>query len=151
MGKNLKIATAIMAVLFIAAGTVSAQEKKRVEKKITTIVTVDEKGVKKDTTIISNDTMDFEGDRIIIETEDATGCQGREKGEKMICIEKEMGGQGMHSGMGSNQREYGPEAREGVNYHLSIDGVIVNIRAPKEKTREADLILAEVKKILTEK
>ncbi len=151
MGKNLKIATAIMAVLFIAAGTVSAQEKKKVEKKITTIVTVDEKGVKKDTTIISNDTMDFEGDRIIIETEDGTVCQGREKGEKMIFVEKEMGGPGMHSGMRMKQMNCNPEAREGVNYHLSIDGVIVNIRAPKEKTREADLILAEVKKILTEK
>ena len=40
------------------------------------------------------------------------------------------------------------ELREGVSYNISIDGVTVSIRAPKEKTKEADLILAEVKKIL---
>jgi hypothetical protein len=151
MGKNLSTAIAIMAVLFIAAGTVSAQEKKKVEKKVMTIVTVDENGVKKDTTIISNDTVDFKADRIIIETEDGMVWQGKEKGEKMIFVEKEMGGPGMHSGMGMNQRYYNPEAREGVNYNISIDGVIVNIRAPKEKTKEADLILDEVRKILMKK
>jgi hypothetical protein len=40
------------------------------------------------------------------------------------------------------------EPKEGVSYSISIDGVTVNIRAPKEKAKEADLILAEVKKIL---
>jgi hypothetical protein len=148
MGKILKIATVIMAVLFIAAGTAYAQEKKKVEKKVTTIVTVDDNGVKKDTTIISNDTVDFKADRIIIETKDGTVWQGKEKGEKMIFVEKEMGGPGMHPGMGMNQRNYNPEPIEGVNYNISIDGVIVNIRAPKEKTKEADLILDEVRKIL---
>ncbi len=41
--------------------------------------------------------------------------------------------------------------REGVNYHITVDGVTVSIRAPKEKTKEADKILAEVKKILEAK
>ena len=62
-----------MAVLFTAAGTVSAQEKKQVEKKVITIVTVDENGVKKDTTITTCDTLNFEGDRIVIETKDGQG------------------------------------------------------------------------------
>ena len=44
-----------------------------------------------------------------------------------------------------------PQEMEGVNYRISIDGVTVNIRAPKEKSKEADRILAEVKKILEAK
>ncbi len=139
-----------MAVLFIAAGTVSAQQKKQIEKKVT-IVTVDANGVEKDTTITSHDTLDFKGDRIIIETKDGKEWSGKEKGDKMIFVEKEMGGPGMSSGREMNQMFGNPEAKEGVNYNLSIDGVIVNIRAPKEKAKEADLILDEVRKILMKK
>ena len=40
------------------------------------------------------------------------------------------------------------EDMEGVTYHISVDGVTVNIRASKEESKEADKILAEVKKIL---
>jgi len=142
-----------MAVLFIAAGTVSAQQKKQIEKKVT-IVTVDANGVEKDTTITSHDTLDFKGDRIIIETKDGKewhGRESREKGDQMVFVEKEMGGPGMSSGREMNQMFGNPEAKEGVNYNLSIDGVIVNIRAPKEKAKEADLILDEVRKILMKK
>jgi len=60
MGKNFKTISAILAVLFIAAGTVSAQEKKQVEKKVITVVTVDENGMKTDTTITTYDTLNFE-------------------------------------------------------------------------------------------
>jgi hypothetical protein len=120
MGKSLKTAAAIMAVLFIAAGTVSAQQKKQVEKKVT-IVTVDANGVEKDTTITSHDTMDFKGDRIIIETKDGKEWSGKEKGDKMIFVEKEMGGPGMSSGREMRQICCNPEAKEGVNYNLSIE------------------------------
>jgi len=44
-----------------------------------------------------------------------------------------------------------PEEKEGVFYNISVDGVVVNIRAPKEKAREADQILNEVQKILMKK
>ena len=43
------------------------------------------------------------------------------------------------------------ETREGVNYHLSVDGVVVTIRAPKDKTDEADKILEAAKKVLMKK
>jgi len=154
MGKDLKTATAILAVLFIAAGTVSAQEKKQVEKKVITIVTVDENGVKTDTTITTYDTLNFEGENIIITTKEGQVMHGTGKGNKMIFIEKEDGGPGGPEQMEVRQMrnmEWAPEAREGVSYHISVDGITVNIRAPKEKVKEADLILDEVRQILLKK
>lgn len=143
-----------MAVLFTAAGTVSAQEKKQVEKKVITIVTVDENGVKKDTTITTYDTLNFEGDRIVIETDDGKVMHGAGKGNKMIFIEKEKGGPGGPEQMEMRQMrnmEWNAEAKEGINYHITVDGVTVNIKAPKDKVKEADLILAEVRKVLLKK
>ncbi len=152
MGKNLKTAAAILAILFTAAGTVSAQGKKQVEKTVT-IVTVDEKGIEKDTTIIMHDTIDVECDDFVFETKDGQVIHGTGKGNKMIFIEKETGGPG-----GPEQMEMRhmrnmewTEAKEGVSYHISVDGVTVNIRAPKEKAKEADLILEEVRQILLKK
>lgn len=153
MGKILKTAAAILAVLLIAAGTVSAQGKKQVEKKIT-IVSVDENGIEKDTTIISYDTLDFDGDRIIVETEDGKLIHGKGRGNQMIYVDRRAGEKGMPATMKvrqMNQMGGATEETEGVNYHLSVDGVIVNIRAPKEKAKEADLILEEVRKILMKK
>jgi hypothetical protein len=69
----------------------------------------------------------------------------------MIFIEKEEGGPGGPEKMQMKHMrnmELNSEAREGVSYNITIDGVTVNIRAPKEKAKEADLILAEVKKVL---
>jgi hypothetical protein len=43
------------------------------------------------------------------------------------------------------------EPIEGVSYHITVDGVTVIIRAPKEKMKEADLILDEVRQILLKK
>ena len=154
MEKTFKTATAILAVLFIAAGTVSAQEKKQVEKKVITVVTVDENGVKTDTTITTYDTLNFEGENIIITTKEGQVMHGTGKGNKMIFIEKEDGRPG-----GPEQMEVrhmrmmagDQEPMEGVSYHITVDGVTVNIRAPKEKVKEADLILDEVRQILLKK
>lgn len=154
MVSNLKTAAVILTVLFTAAGTVSAQEKKQVEKKVITIVTVDENGVKKDTTITTIDTLNFEGDRIVIEKEDGRVMHGKGNGNKMIFIEKEKDKPGGPEKMEMRQMrnmEWNSEAQEGVNYHMTVDGVTVNIRAPKDKVKEADLILAEVRKILIKK
>jgi len=154
MVRNFKTTVAILAVFLTAAGTVSAQEKKQVEKKVITIVTVDENGVKKDTTITTIDTVNFEGDRIVIETEDGRVMQGKGKGNKMIFIEKEDGRPGGPEKMQTRQMrnmEWNTEANEGVSYHITVDGVTVNIKAPKDKVKEADLILAEVRKILMKK
>jgi len=154
MVKHLNKAAAILVVLFAAAGTVSAQEKKQVEKKVITVVTVDENGVKRDTTITTVDTLNFEGDRIIIETEDGKVIHGKGGGNKMLFIEKEDGGPAGPGRMEKRQMrnmEWNAEASEGVNYHITVDGVTVNIKAPKDKVKEADLILAEVRKILMKK
>ncbi len=143
-----------MAVFFAAAGTVSAQEKKQVEKKVITIVTVDENGVKKDTTITTVDTVNFEGDMIVIESKDGKMMHGSGNGNKMIFIEEETGGPGGTAKMEKRQMrnmEWNAEAQEGVSYHITVDGVTVNIKAPKDKVKEADLILAEVRKILMKK
>ncbi len=154
MVRNLKTAAVILAVLFTATATVSAQEKKQVEKKVITVVTVDENGVKTDTTITTYDTLNFEGDRIIIEAEDGNVMHGAGKGNKMIFIEKEAcgpGGPEQMQMMHMKNMGWTPEAKEGISYHITVDGVTVNIRAPKEKMKEADLILDEVRKVLLKK
>jgi len=154
MTRNLKTTAVILAVLFTTAGTVSAQEKKQVEKKVITIVTVDENGVKKDTTITTVDTLNFEGDRLFIETEDGKVMHGKGNGNKMIFIEKETGGPGGPEKMEKRQMrnmEWNTEAQEGVSYHITVDGVTVNIKAPKDKVKEADLIMTEVRKVLLKK
>ena len=79
---------------------------------------------------------------------------GPGKGNRMIFIEKEGGGPGGPERMQMKHMknmEWTPEAKEGISYHITVDGVTVNIRAPKEKAKEADLILTEVKKILLKK
>ena len=53
--------------------------------------------------------------------------------------------------IGQMGRMMDQEPIEGVSYHITIDGVTVNIRAPKEKVKEADLILEEVRQILLKK
>ena len=154
MVRNIKTAAVILAVLFTATAAVSAQDKKQVEKKVITVVTVDENGVKTDTTITTYDTLNFEGDKIIINAEDGDVMHGTGKGNKMIFIEKGACGPGGPEQMQMQHMrnmEWTPEAKEGISYHITVDGVTVNIRAPKEKAKEADLILTEVKKILLKK
>lgn len=146
-----------MASLFIATGTMSAQEKKQVEKKVITVVTVDEDGVMKDTTIIKSDTLEFEGENLIIHTREGKRIIHK-PGEKsrMVFMDTEMGAPGWEAapGMGAGPAwVMHPDRieKEGVNYNLSVDGVTVTIRAPKEKAAEADQILKEVQKILMKK
>jgi hypothetical protein len=158
MGKVFRTATAIVAVLIVAAGTVSAQDKKKVEKMIT-VVTVDDNGVTKDTTIITTDTLEFNGENIIINTREGKRIMsGSDAGDHMMWIEKDedevlpgrtMMQQHMMMPMRMAAREM--ETREGINYHLSVDGVVVTIRAPKDKTDEADKILEAAKKVLMKK
>ena len=154
MEKTFKTATAILAVLFIAAGTVSAQEKKQVEKKVITVVTVDENGVKRDTTISTTDTLDFEGEKIIITTKDGKAMHGMEQGDNVMIWTARPGEPGMPEQMKMRHMRMmagDQEPMEGVSYHITVDGVTVNIRAPKEKVKEADLILEEVRQILLKK
>ena len=144
----------ILAVLFIATGSASAQGKKQVEKKIT-VVTVDEKGIKKDTTIVMSDTLEFEGENLIINTREGKRIihrPGRES--RMIYLDENMDVPGPPAAQGmwhARVMAPGMNEKEGVNYHLSVDGVVVSIRAPKEKAAEADQILKEVQKILMTK
>ena len=154
MEKTFKTATAILAVLFIAAGTVSAQEKKQVEKKVITVVTVDENGVKTDTTITTYDTLNFEGENIIITTKEGQVMHGDEQGDNVMIWTARPGEPGMPGQMKMRHMRMmagDQEPMEGVSYHITVDGVTVNIRAPKEKVKEADLILDEVKQILFKK
>lgn len=154
---SLKAAAVVMASLFIVSGTMSAQEKKHVKKKVTTVVTVDEDGVTKDTTIIKSDTLVFEGENLIIHTSEGKRIIHR-PGEKsrMMFVDTEMGVPGREAAPGMGARNAWvmqtdrPE-KEGVNYSVSVDGVTVTIRAPKEKAAEADQILKEVQKILMKK
>ena len=154
MGRNLKTAAVILAVLFTATATVSAQEKKQVEKKVITVVTVDENGVKTDTTITTYDTLNFEGEKIMITTKDGKVMHGNEQGDNVMIWTARPGEPGMPEQMKIRHMKMmagDQEPMEGVNYHITVDGVTVIIKAPKEKMNEADLILTEVKKVLLKK
>jgi hypothetical protein len=143
--RNLFLTAAfVTSALILASATVSAQEKQKVEKKIT-IVTVDDKGVKKDTTIVTTGEISAGDEEFVFHTEDGKVIHGTGGENRMIFIGNEPVGPGMRHMKVMN---LDAEPREGVSYNISIDGVTVSIRAPKEKTKEADLILAEVKKIL---
>jgi hypothetical protein len=147
MRKIITTALAFTAVLIVAAGTVSAQDKNKVEKTVK-IVTVDENGVKRDTTIITSGTVDWDEKDFVFHTDDGKVIYGTGDGNKMIFVGKEAGA---HAGPGMghmNVMAFEGAEGEGVSYKISVDGVTVNISASKEKSKEADLILAEVKRIL---
>ncbi|MEZ5018619.1 MAG: hypothetical protein R2756_00580 [Bacteroidales bacterium] len=152
MEKTIITAAAILAVLIGGTATLSAQEAKKVEKKMV-VVTVEDDGIKKtDTTIITTDTLVFDEGDLIIRTREGNRTI-RKPGERsrMIWIENEGGfpppvaEPGMRPARAIQERF---SEKEGVSYNISVDGVVVNIRAPREKTKEADKILEEVKKIL---
>ena len=156
MGNTLITTAAIMAAFLAGTATLSAQEKKQVEKKVV-IVTVEDDGINKDTTIIEGDTLNFEGGNLIINTREGKRIIRKPgEGSRMVWVENEgdmpmtmpMHEPGMRPAM--VMRHMQPE-KEGVSYNISVDGVVVNIRAPKEKAKEADRILSEVKKILMAK
>lgn len=158
MSNLFRITTVIVTVLLVASSAVSAQEKKKLEKRIT-VVSVDESGVKKDTTIITTDTLEFNGEAIVINTRAGRHImRGTGEGDQMIWIEKDEDSNENNSGSIMMQRMHdmipmrmaarGMEAKEGVFYNISVDGVVVTIRAPREKAAEADQILEAAKKVL---
>ena len=164
MGKIFRTVTVIIALILVAANTVSAQDKKKVEKRIM-VISVDDNGGRKDTTIITTDSLEFTGENIVISTRAGRHVmRGTGEGNSMIWIEKDENGdedqmdhitiQGMQNMQGMRaMRMTGRdmEASEGVTYHLSVDGVVVTIRAPKEKAGQADQILEAAKKVLMKK
>jgi len=154
---------AVMTVLLLASATVSAQDKKA-EKKITIVTVHDGEKTVIDTTIVLDKPEEF-----VIETKDGRVIHGRPGERKMVFISDDGNFSGMPAphpmpGMKGMKGMKGQkdvmimsgmapmaQEREGVNYRVTIDGVTVSIRAPKEKSKEADRILAEVKKILEAK
>jgi hypothetical protein len=144
-----------MAAFLAGTAALQAQEAKKVEKKMV-IVTLEDDGVtKKDTTIVTTDTLVFEDGDLVIRTREGNRLI-RRPGEKsrMIWVGEEgnfstrVTEPGMMPARAMQQRF--PE-KDGVSYNISVDGVVVNIRAPREKAKEADRILEEVKKILMSK
>ena len=154
MKKSLISLSAVLAAVLFATVAVSAQETKKVEKKMV-MVTVQEGGIEKDTTIIESDTSVFEGGDLIIDTREGKRIIRKPgEGSRMVWagtpgdFQGRMAAPGVFPGRPMNRMQ---EEKEGVSYNISIDGVVVHIRAPKEKTKEADQILSEVKKILMKK
>jgi hypothetical protein len=156
MKQRLTMITAITALLFLVSATVSAQEKK-IERKMTIITMDDGKKTVVDTTIILNDTKGSDLDEFIFKTREGKVIRGTTGATKMVIISDDVDLPGEtivravpnmeHMRVMSQMNE----TSEGVNYRISVDGVTVNIKATKGKTKEADRILEEVKKILITK
>lgn len=148
MKRSLIITVTLVASLL--AGSVTAQGQKTTEKKIR-IVTVDDNGAKRDTTMILSDTSGVESEGFVFTTEDGKVIRGMGRGEGMLFLNSEQGRPGFRP-MPPFMRERAAAApREGVSYNITIDGVTVTIRAPKEKMAEADQILEYAKKVMTKK
>ena len=159
MKKTIPAFAAILAVLFLASSTLSAQEKK-VEKRVTIVTIQDGEKTVIDTTIVLSDTVGGRMEEFVFGTKDGKVIHGRSGGRKMVFVSDgiefpEAPEMNPMPGMPAMMHidAMAPEAmeREGVNYRISVDGVSVNIRAPKEKAKEADRILDEVRKILMTK
>lgn len=152
--KRTILTTAASLAFLMVATTAFAQETKKVEKKVV-VVTVNEDGVQKDTTIIESDTILFEGGDLVIDTREGKRIIRKPgEGSRMVWVEKRddfpahAEGPGMRPARVMTRMH---QEKEGVNYNISVDGVVVHITAPKEKAKEADQILSEVKKILMKK
>ncbi len=154
MTNALPTVTAIVATLLAGTLTLSAQEVRETEKKVV-IVTVEENGPVKDSIVIEGDTVRFEDGNLIIETGEGKRIIRKPgKGSRMVWNATSAGLPGRIEDWGAGPGRamtLMPEEKEGVFYNISVDGVVVNIRAPKEKAGEADKILSEVKKILMKK
>jgi hypothetical protein len=152
MGRTIITTVAIMAAFLAGTAALQAQEVQKVEKKMV-IVTVEDDGVtKKDTTIITTDTLVFDEGDLVIRTREGNRII-RRPGERsrMVWVGEEgdfpphLSEPGM---MPARVIQHSFPEKDGVSYNISVDGVVVNIRAPREKAKEADKILDEVKKIL---
>lgn len=154
MKKSIISVAAVLAAVLFATVTASAQDTKKIEKKMV-VVTVQEDGIEKDTMIIESDTIVFEGGDLIIDTREGKRIIRKPgEGSRMVWagttgdFQGRMATPGVFPGRPMNRMQ---EEKEGVSYNISVDGVVVHITAPKEKTKEADQILSEVKKILMKK
>jgi hypothetical protein len=152
--KNSIITTAVSLAFLMVATAAFAQETKKVEKKVV-VVTVQEDGVQKDTTFIESDTIVFDGGDLVIDTREGKRIIRKPgDGSRMVWVEKRddfhppADGPGIRPARVMTRMH---QEKEGVNYNISVDGVVVHITAPKEKAKEADQILSEVKKILMKK
>jgi hypothetical protein len=65
--------------------------------------------------------------------------------EMMACCGEGRMAPGMHQGQGMTPP---PADKNVVFYNISIDGVTVTVTAPKEKSKEVDLIINDIQKIL---
>jgi len=154
MTKALSTVIGIVAAIFAGTTTLSAQETKNVEKKVI-VVTVEEDSIVKDSAVIEGDTIRYEGGNLIIETGEGKRIIRKPgKGSRMVwtATTADFPGRGEVAGAAPGRAMIRmQEEKEGVFYNISLDGVVVSIRAPKEKADEADKILSEVKKILMKK
>jgi len=151
MKKTLATATVFMAVLFLAAGTASAQEKK-IEKKVHIIKVEDGKKTVIDTTFTITDPEGFDCKEYMIDLDD----------EKIICKTEGAGkyvivtAEGDTEAGASETKEMKvyismDEDKDGVTYDVSVNDISVHITAPKEKAKEAEKLLEEVKELLKTK
>lgn len=164
MRKSFITAAIALAALLATANTAYSQDAKKVERK-TVIVTVTDDGEKRDTTIIESDSIEFEGGDLIIETRDGKKIIRKPgEGSRMVwagdagtfpgravapgAARGRTAAAGAFPGRALDRVQ---ETEDGINYRIAVDGVVVNIRAPKDKAKEADQILLEVKKVLMKK
>ncbi|NLE34457.1 MAG: hypothetical protein GX622_05095 [Bacteroidales bacterium] len=155
MNKISKTTILLLAAFLFATVSVSAQETGKIEKKV--IVVTEEDGiiVAKDTTFTDTDTLVFEDGNLVITTREGRKIIRKPgDGSRMVWVGEPGQFPGRAAASGVNPERNVTrirDEREGVYYNISVDGVVVTIRAPKEKTNEADQILSEVKKILMKK
>lgn len=155
MTKTLSSVIGIVAAIFAGTTTLSAQETKNVERKVV-VVTVEEDGIVKDSTVIEGDTIRYEGGNLIIETGEGKRIIRKPgNGSRMVWTARSADFPGRRGealeGMPRRAMTGMPEEKEGVFYNISVDGVVVTIRAPREKAKEAEQILSEAQKILMKK
>ncbi|HNT92922.1 MAG: hypothetical protein H6545_00195 [Bacteroidales bacterium] len=155
MRKTYLTASLLLAALLSATVTLPAQKTGKVEKKVIVVTEEDDVIIAKDTTFSDTDTLVFEDGNLVITTREGRKIIRKPgEGSRMVWVgaPDEYPGRALAPGINTERNiARMREEREGVSYNISVDGVVVNIRAPKEKTKEADQILSEVKKILMKK
>ena len=155
---------ATLAFLILAGGTASAQEKK-IEKKVHIVTIDDGKKTVIDTTYVITDTTDSKFDEFL-KIEDGNFISHNKGGKgrtyyfsfpDMPDLEGMPDFQAMpdfpDSLMQKHMRNMMSilEEKGNIMYDLTIDGVTVHISAPEGKSKEAEQILSEAKKILNTK
>lgn len=160
MKKRFFTTAATIACLLLGAGTISAQEAK-VAKKIRIVTIEDGKKNVIDTTIIENDTLGTFAGETFYTVKDGKLVYGSAGDGRTICItsgdEAEEGNTRVITVTEKpgtrNHRSVTAivDEDDAIKYNLTIDGVTVKITAPKDKAREAEEIIKEVKRIMNTK